>query len=319
MRTLTPLGLAIATGLIFSTGGSLVASLHAQEPGDSADLVRYRIAPSAVDSTSHRFDEVNYVVYARGVKADAPLLVFLPGTGGRPLNTTAFEDLAARQGYRVIGLEYDDEPAVQQICPRDPDPGCAEKVRRKRIFGEDATSLIDDKPNESIVARLSALLAALDRDHPSEGWSRHLKNGQPNWPTIAVSGLSQGAGMAAYIAQRTLVARVVLFSSPWDYYGRFRTLATLAPWVTRGPGATPPDRWFGAFHRNENTADVIQRAYAALHVPSDHIRVFTLEPAKKAGDNPYHPSVVGNGATPRLPNGTPAYLEDWRALLGDVR
>ncbi len=316
MRALTSFGLASVAALALCAGGPLAAPLGAQDTAEAADLVVYRIAPSAVDSTSRRFDAVNYVVSARGAKADAPLLVFLPGTGGRPINTTAFENLAAHQGYRVVGLEYDDEPAVQQICPRNPDPGCAEKVRRKRIFGEDATSLIDDKPSESIVARLSALLAALDHDHPADGWSRYLKDGKPNWPTIAVSGLSQGAGMAAYIAQRTLVARAILFSSPWDNYGRFRTLA---PWVTRGPGATPPERWYGAFHRSENTADLIQRAYSALHIPSDHVRVFTLEPARKAGDNPYHPSVVGNGATPRLANGTPAYLEDWRALLGDMR
>lgn len=311
-----PIGFIRMTALAVFAGGPLATPLRAQDTAEVADLVVYRIAPSSIDSTSRRFDAVNYIVSARGVKADAPLLVFLPGTGGRPINTTAFENLAAHQGYRVIGLEYDDVPAVQQLCPRDPDPGCAEKVRRKRIFGEDATSLIDDKANESIVARLGALLAALNRDHPRDGWSRYLKDGQPNWPSIAVSGLSQGAGMAAYIAQRTLVARVILFSSPWDNYGRFHTLA---PWVTRGPGATPPDRWYGAFHRNENTAELIQRAYAALHVPSDHIRVLTLEPATKVGDNPYHPSVVGNAVTPRLANGTPAYLEEWRTLLGDIR
>ena len=293
-----------------------VGPLRAQDSANVDDLVRYRIAPSAVDSAARRFDAINYVVAARGVKKDAPLLVFLPGTGGRPINTTLFSDLAARQGYRAIGLEYDDEPAVQQICPRNPDPGCSEKVRRKRIFGEDATSLIDDKPNESIAARLAALLTALDRDHPTDGWGRYLKDGQPNWPNIAVSGLSQGAGMAAYIAQRTLVARVILFSSPWDNYGRFRTLA---PWIERGSGATPSDRWYGAYHRNENTSDLIRHAYASLHVPSDHIHVLTLEPSHKMGDNPYHPSVVGNNTTPRLPNGTPAYLEDWRALLGDMR
>jgi hypothetical protein len=28
--------------------------------------------------------------------------------------------------------------------------------------------------------------------------------------------------------------------------------------------------------------------------------------------------VVGNGATPRAPDGTPAYLDEWRAMLGDV-
>jgi predicted esterase len=291
-------------------------SLPAQDSTASDHLVRYRIKPSSIDPSVRDFDEPHYVVFAAGVKADAPLLLFLPGTGGRPLNTSLFANVAAEQGYRVIGLEYVDEPAVQQICPRNPDPSCAEKVRRKRIFGEDATPLIDDPSDQSIVARLTKLLAALDRDHPQDGWSRYLKNGQPDWTQIAVSGLSQGAGMAAYIAQRTLVARVVLFSSPWDNYGRFHTLA---PWVKRGNGATPTDRWYAAYHEKELTADIIPHAYAALRIPESHVHVFTLEPARKTSENPYHPSGVANPSTPRGPDGKPAYTADWRAMLGEMR
>jgi predicted esterase len=290
---------------------------HAQRASDSASsgaLVIYRIAPSSIDSSVHRFDAPNLVVFDRTVAPDAPLLLFLPGTGGRPDNTSDFAAVAARQGYRVVGLAYVDEPAVQQLCPREPDPDCAEKVRRKRIYGDDVTGLIDDRPNESIVSRLTALLVALDRAHPAEGWSRYLSDGKPDWTRIAVSGLSQGAGMAAYIAQRTGVARVILFSSPWDNYGRLRTLA---PWVRRGHGATPAERWYAAYHRNENTADLIGRAYAALQIPHDHIHVFSLEPARRVSANPYHPSVVGNAATPRLADGTPAYADEWRAMLGE--
>ncbi|HEX4684886.1 MAG TPA: hypothetical protein VH277_19360 [Gemmatimonadaceae bacterium] len=301
--------------ILLSLGLVAGPALGAQDTTSNA-LVSYRIRPSSIDPSVRDFDEPHYVVFARTVKADAPLLVFLPGTGGRPLNTTAFSNVAADQGYRVVGLEYIDERAVQQICPRDPDPGCAEKVRRKRVFGEDATSLIHDPADQSIVARLTKLLAALDREHPQDGWSRYLRNGQPDWTRIAVSGLSQGAGMAAYIAQRTLVARAILFSSPWDNYGRFRTLA---PWVTRGNGATPSDRWYAAFHRRENTAELIAHAYVALRIPESHIHVLTLEPARNLSDNPFHPSVVGNAATPRKPDGTPAYSDDWRAMLGDVR
>ena len=113
-----------------------------------------------------------------------------------------------------------------------------------------------------------------------------------------------------------MVARVILFSSPWDKYGGMQTLA---PWVRRGHGATPAERWFAAYHRNENTADVIARAYAALQIPRDHIHVFTLEPARRVSANPYHPSVVGNVATPRTADGAPAYADEWRAMLGDVR
>jgi hypothetical protein len=294
----------------------LAPSMRAQQAARTDDLVTYLVTPASVDSSIHRFNEPNYVVFSRQVKATAPLLVFMPGTGGRPQATTEFANLAARQGYRVIGLEYDDTPAVAQICPRVPDPTCSEKVRQKRIYGDDVTPLIDDRPEESIVNRLTRLLVALQRDHPSDGWGQFLVNGQPNWPRIAVSGLSQGAGMAAYIAQRTLVSRAILFSSPWDNYGPRRTLA---PWVTRGSGATPSDRWFGAYHEKEATAPTIAAAYSALGIPPAQVRIFTLEPAVALSDNAYHPSVVANRPTPRAADGTPSYLEEWRFLLGDVR
>jgi hypothetical protein len=299
--------------LIASIASVASASLAAQAP--AAHLVIYRIRPSALDSTVRRFDNAHYVVFDSTVGPNAPLLLFLPGTGGRPLNTTEFENTAARQGYRVIGLEYVDEPSVSEICPRSPDAACFEKVRRKRIYGDDATSLIDDRPDESIVQRLTKLLVGLDRAHPAEGWSHYLEDGQLVWSNIAVAGLSQGAGMAAFIAQRTRVARVVLFSSPWDNFGRQHTLAS---WVTRGSGATPSDLWFAAYHRNENTADIIAHAYSGLRIPRDHIHVFTLAPARVAGPNPNHASVVANGPTPRTPDGSPAYLEEWRSMLGDV-
>jgi len=284
----------------------------------SDSLVKYWIDPAATDSSIKRFDYPQYVVFERRVKASAPLLVFLPGTDGRPANTTDFANAAARQGYRAIGLSYNDVPAVAQLCPRDPDPRCADKVRQKRIFGDDVTRLIDDRKEESIVNRLVKLIETLQREHPDDRWDVYLENGKPKWDRIAVSGLSQGAAMAAYIAQKNQVARVVLFSSPWDNYGRQQTLSH---WVTLGAGATPSDRWYASYHRSEPMAPVVARAYSALRIPSDHIRVFTLEPprANAKGEMPYHPSGVGNGATPRLPDGTPAYLDAWQFMLGDMR
>ena len=293
-------------------GAALVSSLGAQQ----STLTRYWVSPHAADSLVTRYVEPNYVVLDAQASDSAPLLVFMPGTGGRPANTTEFSDAAVRQGYRAIGLEYDDEPAVAQLCPGDRDPDCSEYFRRKRIYGDDVSPVIDDRAEESIVNRLVKLLQLLDREHPTEHRAGYLENGQPKWARIAVSGLSQGAGMAAYIAQRTLVDRVILFSSPWDNYGRQRTLA---PWVRRGNGATPRERWYGAWHVKEPTADLIERAYSALRIPSEHERRLSLEPRSNAAVPPYHPSSVGNGIMPRLPDGTPAYLEDWKFLLGSAR
>jgi hypothetical protein len=301
-----PLALALALALT-----ARAADAQAAPPNDS--LVRRWVRPSEVDGATRRYDAPHYVVFAGSTTPAATLLAFMPGTNGRPANTTDFADVAARQGYRVIGLEYADTPAVGQRCPRDPDPGCAEAFRRKRVFGEGRYGGIDDAPDESVVHRLVALLSALDRAHPTEGWAGYLSGSQPRWDRIAVSGLSQGAGMAAYIATRTPVARVILFSSPWDSYGRDRRLA---PWITAGPGATSSDRWYAAYHAREPTANQIERAYAALRIPAAHVRVFTLEPAAGASAA-YHPSGVGNSATPRQADGAPAYLEEWKFLLGE--
>ena len=297
---------------------ALTPAAAAQETAHADDLVHYLITPQSTDSSLHRFNDPHYIVFERGVKANAPLLVFLPGTGGKPERTSDFANTAARQGYRAIGLSYVDEPAVAAICPRDPDPKCSEKVRQKRTYGDDVTRAIDDRREESIVSRLVKLLTVLQREHPTEGWADYLENGQPKWGRLALSGLSQGAGMAAFIAQKKSVARVILFSIPWDNYGPQRTLA---PWVVAGHGATPGERWYGAYHEKEPMAATIARAYKALSVSPAQTRVFTLMPAATLpnGEPAYHASGVGNGATPRKADGTPAYLDDWRFLLGDVR
>lgn len=276
-------------------------------------LVTYRVTPSETDPQIKRFNEPHYIVFDSSTTRSANLLLFMTGTGGNPDNVSDFLKVAAGQGYRVIALAYNDVPAVIGVCPRDPDPRCSANVRQKRIFGDDVTNLIDDSPAESIVNRLVKLLVKLDHDHPSDGWSEYLNGDVPRWERIVVSGHSQGAGMAAYIAQRKRVARVVLFSSPWDFYGRDRQIA---PWVLKGPGATPSDFWFGAYHEKENTASLIAEEYHALRIPSSHVRVFKLEPARVVGPNPYHLSMVGNRVTPRDQSDAPAYADDWRFLIG---
>jgi dienelactone hydrolase len=300
------LSLITRSGLALGMLSSLAAPV-------ADDLVTYRVTPSDTDPAIRRFNQPHYIVFDSSRARSADLLVFMTGTGGNPDAVSDFLKVAAGQGYRVIALAYNDVPSVVAICTQDPDPGCSAKVRQKRIFGDNITDLIDDSPAESIVNRLVKLLVKLDHDHPSDGWSQYLVADTPRWERIVVSGHSQGAGMAAYIAQRNRVARVVLFSSPWDFYGRNRQIA---PWVLDGPRATPSDLWFGAYHEKENTASLIRREYEALRIPAAHVRVFRLEPAHLMGPNPYHVSMVGNRVTPRDGVGAPAYAEAWRFLVG---
>lgn len=284
--------------------------------------VVYTVMANDTDPRIQRFLGPNWVLYDPPPTATADLMVYLPGTARDPFAPPPFHALrsflgaAAGQGYRVIGLAYDNTPAELQVCRRNPDPNCAADFREKRIFGDNATPLISDTPAESIINRLTRLIAYLDRAHPDEGWGAYLDNGAPRWSRIAIAGHSQGAGMAAFLARRVAVARVVLLSGPSDYTLPGRVLA---PWIT-GPGATPPDRWYAMYHQEERLAPVVRQACAAIGVPPDHIRIVTLPPRVPPrydgrGDL-YHLSDVGDRTTPRGAEGEPLYLADWDFLFG---
>ena len=278
----------------------------APEPGRVIACIK----PSVTDPAIERFDSRHYILFNANTGPGGNLLVFLPGTHGTPPGPRRFLKAAADAGYRVISLDYNDEPATNVYCPRRPDPNCTEKFRRMRIYGDGTLNpRIDNTPAESIVNRLVKLLQYLDRQEPQQKWGDYLKDGAPNWGRIALAGQSQGAGMAAFIAQRHEVARVILFSSPWDFTLTDGNVRQLARWVS-APGKTPPERWYGGYHERENMAGLIAEAYAALRIPPDHIRVFRddLPPAQQqaAKRNPFHGQGVRN----------PIYDQDRAFFLG---
>lgn len=276
------------------------------EAGQFAGQVVYLVKPSQTDPAIQLFDEPHLVVFDPALSAHAPLVVFMPGTGGKPANSPRLLRVVASLGYRVLGLEYDDEPAVVELCARDSRPRCSGDFRQRRIFGDGTTAFADNPPAESIVNRLVKLLEYLDRRHPGSGWDGYLTATGPHWSRIVVSGLSQGAGMAAYIAKRESVARVVLFSSPWDFVGRDKAPA---PWLYE-PSATPPERWFAEYHKRENTAGLIAHAYKVLRIPPENVQVFDLPIPSDMHlnrSNPFHVSTVK----------VPAYEPQWRILFGN--
>lgn len=180
----------------------------------AAPLITYRVAPSDADPAIERYNEPHIVIFDREGNSSATLLLFMPGTGVSPAGVVEFVTLAATLDYRVVGLSYNNRPAVANVCPKDPDTDCSAKFRQKRIFGDNVTARTDDKPEESVVQRFVKLLGALHKEHPAENRGQYLDGDAPRWDRIAVAGHSQEAGMAAYIAQRKQVARVVLLSGP---------------------------------------------------------------------------------------------------------
>ncbi|MBL8521804.1 MAG: hypothetical protein JNK75_14195 [Betaproteobacteria bacterium] len=290
-----PLRAMVALIALVLAGGcaTLPVDPPATAAGARAPQVRL-IAPATTHAANTRFNEAHYIALdpARD-RADAPLVLFMAGTGGKPREMPFFPALL-HAGHRVISISYNTAEAIQQVCPAHPDSNCAAKTRQRRLYGTATIDVIDDAPHEAIVPRLVALLKHLDRGFPGERWNRYLAGDGIAWGRVIVSGQSQGAGMAAYLAKDHAVARAVLFSSPWDSSGR---PPTLAPWMTRD-SATPPARWFAAYHGKENTAPLIARAYAALRIPEANVRVWTAEPAALNGPNPYHGVGISRQNTP---------------------
>jgi len=292
-------GIYTAIAALFCAEALLIPRLTVAD-----NLVVQEIRPSEADPAITRFNEPNYIVLDEQSGPDSQLVVFMPGTNGKPSNSAAFLRRVATQGYRVIGLEYNDEPAVVQVCPQSLLASCSGDFRQRRIFGGDVKSVVENTQSESIINRLVSLLRYLQEHDAARHWDGYLLNEEPNWSRIVISGLSQGAGMAAYIAKHRSVARVVLFSSPWDFQ---RSSQRLAPWLIE-PSETPADRWFAEYHRREKTAALIASAYQALQIPKSNIRIFDLDLPKDMkfkSDNPYH------GSTIRVP----AYAPEWEFLF----
>jgi predicted esterase len=314
--------LSFAAGGARSLGSPRQAASPAPAPAATetvpqlTDGVVHAISPSDADSQIKRFTANNLALFKNDVAKNANLLVFFPPTGGTPAGGWPFIEAGVKAGYRVIGLMYDNATSDPGVCGPNPDPACSDRFRQKRIYGDDATKDIDDLPAESVVNRLTKFLEYLDAHHHNEGWGRYLRDGKPEWSRIAVAGHSQGAGVAAYIAKKEKVARVIVLSGAWD---RTETTKAWAPWVTSS-SATPLDRWYAAYHEKETSAAPIKAAYEALRIPPDHVRAMTLEPNPqykgRPGGGAYHMSMASTVATPVDANGNPAYAADWAFFLG---
>ena len=295
----------MVAALVFPTQG-YSQKQNFQPPVDQAV---YIIKPSDTDSRIRNFDAPNYVILNKGISDRAQLVIFMPGTSGKPRNTPFFT-VISDLGYRIINLEYNDAPAVNVVCPKDPDPDCSANFRQDRIYGGKVSSHTGTPPPETIMNRITKLLKYLVQHNPQEHWAGYLVNGKPDWSRIVVCGLSQGAGMAAYIAKHQAVARVVLFSSPADFVLE-RAMPdgdSPAAWLKMS-SATPMDRWYAEYHARERATTRLQRAYHALGIPEDHIFVFDLDlqvGSAHKGDNPFHGSTITNTG----------YSQKWRSMFG---
>jgi hypothetical protein len=230
------------------------------------------------------------------------VLLFLTGTGGKPPGPVDYLRTAVARGYRVVSLSYDDTPAVAQVCygaQLQQDPDCAAHFREERIYGDAAGAPIVTAPQDAILSRFVKLLEYLASTDPQGGWDAYLAEGTPVWSRIALSGQSQGGGMAEFIAQRVAVARVIVFSGGWDHSAP----GEIARWYFAKP-ATSAQRWFATYNRAEPNASVLPQTYAALGIPAS--QTFALDKPPVGGELA-HVDGIRN----------PAYRDLWITMLGN--
>jgi hypothetical protein len=284
-------------------------------------VIERRVSPRAVDSRVVLWND-DHIVWGRSTSGNGQLLVVLPGTSDVPENYRLFGATAASLGYRVISLMYADNLAVVTECSSDTDPQCMEKMRKEIVDGEAVSPHVSvDEPN-SIVGRLTALVRYLAREFPNEGWSAFVNDAGLEWAKVAVSGLSQGGGHAAYIAREHSVPRAILFGAPADGYG-----GQPAPWMQLG--ATPANRYFGFRHTRDPFTSITPNWLAlgmdafgpgktitrsTTDFSGSHMLLTDELPATGSYDGS-HPSVIHDFFTPRT-GSSAAFVVAWRYLLG---
>ena len=332
-RYLSTLVLILAGLLSVSCTGRMEQQLTPTEPAVSEKAVSQaqeadcrELFPAAVNPQIEDWLEPHYICAPAGEHREAAgLFLFLPGTGATPDYYRVLMETAAQAGLYVINLRYPNDSSVNlQLCPLDGDDSCHEKVRAEILLGEDLTSHVDVNPPNSITGRLRSALAYLVDVHPQEGWARFLdEKGEPLWSLMTVSGHSQGAGHAVYLAMEQRVERAVAFA--WVDVRR----GQLAPWLTVKESQTPPEDYYLFFHRDDDRVTRYQEMLmAALGVDrfgdpvvvdessppyeGSHALLATAPPPE--GERAHNTHVADKALTFDQ-QGAPRYQETWRYLL----
>lgn len=301
------------TAVAFGCGDSTV------EIDDSVlvTITERRVDPSTTGTGIANTTGQHFVV-APSSSRSQKLLVFLPGTGGRPDFYTTFLRFAGQRGHHVIGLAYPNAEAVNELCQSAPSPTCQEDVRIEVITGAPRSDLVSVNVTNSIDNRLRALLTSLANSFPSEGWSAFLLNGEPRWDRVMVAGHSQGGGHAGMIARLRVVDRAILFSSTEP-----------APW-TSSSFATPMSQLFGFVHRQESGYTGITASWRFMQMAgqittvdggsppfagSHQLQTSASNCRQFAPLDAFHNCVVTDMITPLGADGLPVFGSVWTHLL----
>lgn len=195
------------------------------------------------------------------VTPQGQLVVFLPGTQGRPTQYAYILRAAASLGFYAVGLNYPNQTAMGSLCRNSADSNCYWTARNEVLWGNvpPVPGQSDVTEADSIVNRLNKLLVWMNATYPDEGWGQFLGNDDTvDWGKVVVAGHSQGGGYAGVLAKEVLLSRAVYFSSPDDW----NELANQPANWTSKPNVTPPDRQYGF---GSDADSLVPNSHAVAH------------------------------------------------------
>jgi predicted esterase len=285
-------------------------------------LVIHRVSPSATDQDIQTIASDHIAAFEKYTPKRNKLFLFLSGSGGDAFGATDMLQIAANSGYHVISLDYPNTEAVGAIAKGDLD--AYGPIREEIITGDDTSTLITVSVSNSIINRTAKLLTYLSTNFPTEGWDSYITDNTIQWSKLTVSGMSQGAGHALYIAKLQSIDRAVLFSGVVD--GAISSPYEAASWISDSSAwATAVDRFRFFVSTNDSFYPAIEENLATLGFDASSENAVQVDSNSSllgkqlfitSLENPdAHSSTCNNNSTPRTSDSSPIYAVVWEALL----
>ncbi|BAC88588.1 BPSS1187 family protein [Gloeobacter violaceus] len=250
---------------------------HAQH--DTAAGVVCVIRPSLTDpeiadrGTTNLGYGYHVVGLPNDIDAARGVFFYLMGTNGKPydpvsqsLPSLSIVEEGIAQGFVVLQLAYPNDVAVAELCGND--GGCYGPARQEIIYGLPISAAVEISPEQSIMHRLSALVAYLKANMPGEVvMPQAIRGAAIDWQAMRLGGSSQGGGHAGYIAHDYPTGGVCFLASPVDTVAvttESTTRYSAVEWIAQEGWQTPSERLKGVVHRQDGSYESITTNFRAL-------------------------------------------------------
>lgn len=208
--------------------------------------VQLEVDPAATGSHIVKIHTNHVALYNNAAKTNKKLVLMIPGTGASAFSNMDIQKSLRDMGFHVIGLDYSNK-VITTACTDSSDPTCFDHFRQEIVFGTSVSDKTVVDSANSIYNRFYQLLVYLNKNDPGGEWGQYLSGNRIKWNNVIVTGHSQGAGHAAYLAKHFKVARAVMLSGPQDYFSK---LDKPAAWLS-DRGKTPKSRLYAFLHKED--------------------------------------------------------------------